>query len=392
MSILAHWLTFLAQPFGLDDEARIILGASVAAVGIAGLVGVFLRHKWRAGTSARQATINAPTQTNKSPSKVMTGATPALEQATTRDTEPPVRSAPITRPTPTLITEVIARPARTSMPSQPIVITRGEVPSTPLGSGAVAIADRPRHEQLDVRDLISVDGAMEGLELLDPRTPRSVSPDDRALLASDMGAQEQYQRGLALLAGIHGESSRAPEEAVVCFHRAQAVWTREAAPERWATVQNDIGRAFQLMPDTNRTMCVRLAIEHHESALEIFDSVHHARSWAWTHSALGAAYHIRPVGSPLTNARAAVAHHEQALDVFTQQNAPLAWAWNQNNLGAAYEMMRGGAEGEWVANLRNAVTCYEAALEVYTRDTHPLPHQVVTHNLERVIEELRGLD
>lgn len=392
MSILAHWLTLLAQPFGLDGPARMALGAGLAGLGLAGLLAVFM---WRVRRKTRVARHGA-TEVRRRPdaassARVPEAAAEPLSGAAAAAGTPPLS---VSRPLTTTLTEVVARPTRTTVPSRPILVARGET-SGDLPPGGVAVAERPRREPLDLRDLIQVDGAREGLDLFDPLVPPApgfLTPDERPAVAGDAAAREQYQRGLALLAGAGGETAVALDEALACFRRAQAIWTREAAPERWATVENDIGWVYLLLPGADRAAHVRAAIEHHHAALEIFDPVHHALYWAWTQSALGVAYQIRPVDSALANARAAVAYHKRALDVFTRENAPRAWAWNKNNLGAAYETMRGGAAGEWVASLRAAAECYEDALDVYTRDAYPLHHQIVARNLERVRAELSLLD
>jgi tetratricopeptide (TPR) repeat protein len=215
--------------------------------------------------------------------------------------------------------------------------------------------------------------------------PPSVPP------AADSAAEAAYREGLALVAQP-GAGAGALRAAVAHFRRAQEVWTREAAPERWAALQNDIGSAYQEMPSSDRVANLQAAIAHHESALEVFDPLRHALSWAWTQSALAAAYQSLPTGSTITNARASVAYHQRALDVFKPETAPLGWAWNQNNLGAAYELMRGAADGDRVRALQDAVACYTAALRIYTRERYPVQHQVVTQNILRVRDELRAIE
>jgi hypothetical protein len=204
-------------------------------------------------------------------------------------------------------------------------------------------------------------------------------------------AEQAYRQASALLAQPGGDA-RTLREAVTLLRRAQEVWTREAAPERWAALQNEIGSAYQEMPSGDRAANLSAAIAHHESALEVFDPVRHALSWAWTQSALAAAYQCLPTGSSISNARAAVAYHQRALDVLTPESAPLGWAWNQNNLGAAYELMRGAADGDRVRALQDASACYTEALRVYTASRFPVQHQIVTQNLLRVEVELRAIE
>lgn len=208
---------------------------------------------------------------------------------------------------------------------------------------------------------------------------------------TEAAAEEAYRQARTLVAQIDGDLS-ALHAAVAQFRRAQEYWTREAAPERWAALQNEIGSVYQEMPSGDRAANLSAAITHHESALEVFDPVRHALSWAWTQSALAAAYQSLPTGSTISNARAAVAYHQRALDVFTLENAPLGWAWNQNNLGAAYELMRGVSGGDRVRALQDAVACYHAALGVYTASVYPIQHQIISQNILRVQDELRAIE
>jgi tetratricopeptide (TPR) repeat protein len=271
------------------------------------------------------------------------------------------------------------RPAVTNGETIPARVASTTIPLE--GSAAVAVAERttPPGEAA-----VDASWASLGQQVVD-------SPPDATSADYDQATTE-YRHGIALLADTSSERTEALRDALACFRRAQDVWTRERAPELWAAIQNDIGRAYQELPSGDRAGHLRTAIMYHQTALEVYDPVQHAINWAWTQSALGAAYQSLPTGSAISNARAAVAYHQRALDVFTEENAPLAWAWNQNNLGAAYEIMRSGEEGDRVAALREASRCYSAALRVYTAAEYPLQHHIVMRNLARVQAELQALE
>ncbi|HEY7833712.1 MAG TPA: hypothetical protein VIG30_09100, partial [Ktedonobacterales bacterium] len=143
MSILAQWLSFLARLFGLAGAARIVLGASLAAVGLAGLVAIALRrHRRRAASRAIQAA--AASSGASAGVAVAADATPAELFA-----EPAPREMPVpTRPLPGVLAEVVARPVRVSGPTQPLRFNRveavggqGAPPTTPGVPGSVAVAD-----------------------------------------------------------------------------------------------------------------------------------------------------------------------------------------------------------------------------------------------------------
>lgn len=402
MDTLAEWLSFLVRPFGLTDTMRVALGAGLAICGLAGLIALAMRRRSR--------------RIHQLPAR-----SPAV-QAERVASAPPAAARPASpsRPLPDVMTEVLPRQERVSAPSLPLKIARDQfvrdpVPSLPLARSApvathptpqllipvppdaVFVSDPPA--EVIATDSRAADTTMEGLDLL---VPQEVAPETRlpssgagdlVVVAdpAELEAERQYQNGLRLLAGA-SEQPMAARDAIGCFRRTLDRWTREGAPERWATVNNAIGRAYQELLEGDRAANLNAAIEHHLAALEVFDPQRHPMQWAWTQSALGAACQSRPVGTPIAAARAAIAYHKRALDVYSQENAPLAWAWNLNNLGAANENMRGGAEGEWVERLREAAACYQDALEVYTAAAYPMQHQIVARNLARVRSELRALE
>jgi tetratricopeptide (TPR) repeat protein len=376
MSAVWTWLVSNVSGLPLDsDTLRLTVGAGMLLGGLA-LLWAFLARRRRGHRRARQTV--APAR----------GEAPAT-------TAPAVAVAPAVRAAAPEQPAATPLPAP-SIPSAGVYRERGErrVSSQPLGAAhgatlaattapaparAVAVAERPADPLL----------ASAGTETWMPPT---TAPHDTPAADAEARARALYRRGLQLLASAEANRVQALHEALDCFRRAQEIWTRERAPERWAAIENDIGRVYQEMPDGDRVAHVRAAIAHHHAALDVFDPVSHSINWAWTQSALGAAYQCLPTGSALANARAAIAYHQRALDILTRENAPLAWAWNQNNLAAAYEMMRGGADGEWAAHLRDAAECYAAALEVYTAEAQPVQHQVIARNLARVRSELATLE
>jgi hypothetical protein len=390
MSAVWTWLaSSVSDPLAGGDTLRLAVGTVALAVGLV-LVCAFVavrRRRRRGQTHARQF---AQAARQDVPAAVAPAAPPTTFISVPEFKVPSAQLLPApdtTTPTHAASGSSWREGGEWHAISGPLASVRIATPvSAPLApAGAVAVAERPS------RPL----PASAAAELLDaPPVDAPAATPESTPLESDLEARarDDYRRGLELLAQADADRVQALYEALACFRRAQEIWTRERAPERWAAVQNDTGRVYQEMPDGDRAAHVRAAILHHQSALEVFDPQQHPMNWAWTQSALGAAYQCLPTGSAIANARAAVAYHQRALDVFTRENAPLAWAWNQNNLAAAYEMMRGGADGERVAHLRDAVQCYEAALEVYTVQAHPIQHQVITRNLARVQSELKALE
>jgi hypothetical protein len=372
-------VTTISDLMARGDAVRVGAGAALVVLAVVALVSLFaLRHG--RGTRRLGTRPGAPGtgQRLASPAQIgsetrTTGVSSTLETDQRGQTPGPARGT---------TTNPLRHQSEwhvSGRPSVPALPTRNEVGAvSTVSTGGVAVAERQTGP-------LPVDVVTQA-ERAQPGEAFRATPDLEAQAEAD------YRRGHQLLAQLDGDRVEVLRRALSHFRRAQEVWTRESMPERWATLQNDIGRVYQELPDGDRAAHLRTAILHHQVALEVFDPVRQPLNWAWTQSALGAAYQNLPVGSAVANARAAIAYHQRALDVFTAQNAPLAWAWNQNNLGTAFEAMPGGPEGGRVEQLREAARAYEAALEVYTAEQYPTQHQVVKRNLARVQAELKALE
>lgn len=376
------WSEFVTMASHLttnEDAMRLMIVAVAVVVGLAALAGLLLRRRARRADSrlspptGAYATERTQQSTSATPSPNTDQYTDPANADQRSVTPGPARGGTTHPLRHGSEWHVIGRP---SVASQPVRSASGTVSAVP--SASVAVAERQTGP-------LPVDLIVEA-ERAETIATAGTPPDLAAQTEAD------YQRGHRLLAQMEDDRADALRRALAYFRRAQEVWTLEAMPERWAMLQNDIGRVYQELPDGDRAAHLRTAILYHQTALEVFDPVRQPMNWAWTQSALGAAYQSLPVGSTLANARAAIAYHQRALDVFTAENAPLAWAWNQNNLGTALETMPGGPEGGRVEHLRDAARAYAAALEVYTAERYPAQHHIVTRNLARVEAELKSLE
>ncbi len=382
MSAFWTWLVSNVSDLSSSgDTLRLVMGAGMLLSGSALLwIYLALRHRGHRRVHQKAAAAADRTLATVASATVVASVVPPAAQEHALATVPAV---------PAIGAAINRESGEWRLNSRPLAGGRSIAHATiPLPVGSVAVAERPAGPSL---------ASVEAASWMPPAAAAAHTPAAVATTTVPSGnpqalARAEYWRGLELLESAETNRVQALQEALACFRRAQEVWTRESAPERWAAIQNDVGRVYQEMPDGDRVAHVRAAIAHHHAALDIFDPVSHPINWAWTQSALGAAYQTLPTGSALANARAAIAYPQRALDILTRENAPLAWAWNQNNLATAYEMMRGGADGEWAAHLRDAAQCYEAALEVYTAEAYPVQYQVIVRNLARVHSELKTLE
>lgn len=371
MSGIQTWLLALASTLLAQPELLVIAATAFAACALVIGLAAHLRHRRRQRPRQAASSASEPRAQQATPTLTPAADLAPRPHAISR----PIGPSPLTHVTPASTSGPLAeRGAWRHAPEHGAVreTERGIEPAPGRGGTAV------------LAPALDVAVAMPPAEV--PLTVPNEAPSSEAL------AEQEYRRGLGLLSRQTEDREATLRSALACFRRAQEFWTRASAPERWAAIQNDIGRVYQELPSGDRAQHLSTAIMHHESALEVFDPATHPMNWAWTQAALGAAYLNNPRGSAIANARAAVAYYQRALDIFTPEQSPLAWAWNQNNLGAAYETMRGGAEGERVARLQDAATCYEAALRVLTSEAYPSQRQIVARNLERVRTELRALE
>jgi tetratricopeptide (TPR) repeat protein len=188
-----------------------------------------------------------------------------------------------------------------------------------------------------------------------------------------------YQK---LPTGDRGENLRL---AIECYEAALTVYTEEAAPHDWAMTQNNLGNAYDDLPTGDRGENLRRAIEHYEAALRVWTEEEEAREWAMTQNNLGNAYHRLPTGDRGENLCLAIKCYKAALRVRTKEAAPRGWAMTQNNLGNAYGDLPTGDRGE---NLRLAVECYEAARRVYTEEAAPQQWAGIQNNLGNAYGDL----
>lgn len=75
--------------------------------------------------------------------------------------------------------------------------------------------------------------------------------------------KNQANLGNAYLHRILGERSENLQRTIVAYEQTLQTYTRESFPEQWATLQNNIGRAYQLLENFD------LAITYCQLALQI---------------------------------------------------------------------------------------------------------------------------
>ncbi len=168
------------------------------------------------------------------------------------------------------------------------------------------------------------------------------------------------------------------ELSIAVYSLALQVYTREAFPQNWAMIQNNLGHAYGARLRGERAENLEKAITAYELAFQVFTREAFSEQWAATQNNLGNAYGIRLRGERAENIEKAITAYELALRVRTRQTFPDQWAATQNNLGAAYsERLR----GERAENIEKAIAAYELALQIYTREAFPEKWAAAQNNL-----------
>jgi tetratricopeptide (TPR) repeat protein len=229
--------------------------------------------------------------------------------------------------------------------------------------------------RLGNRDL-NLDIAITGLEIVSTVFSRDQFPEEWATIQNNLGTAYQEI--------TQGDLTQNIETSIRYLEAALQVRTREASPEQWAETQNNLGVAYYSRIQGDRVESLELAIAAYEAALQVYTLENFPRDWAELQINLGAAYRERLQGDPDENLELAIAAYEAALQVCTREAFPERWAMIQNNLGVAY---RGRSQDDKAKNLEIAIAAYKAALEVYTLENFSGNWALVQNNLGNAYRE-----
>jgi tetratricopeptide (TPR) repeat protein len=211
----------------------------------------------------------------------------------------------------------------------------------------------------------SLEIAIAGYEIVTTIYTREAFPENWAMIQNNLGIA--YDR-------INKDRVQNLEDAIRCFNLALQVYTREAFPEDWAAIQNNLGIAYTDRIKGYKAENIESAIDCFNLALQIYTYDIFPENWATTQYNLGIAYSERIEGGKAENIEAAIDCYNLALAFYTREAFPEDWAATQNNLGIAY--------GESInKEIETAISCYNLALEVYTREAFPENWAATQYNL-----------
>jgi tetratricopeptide (TPR) repeat protein len=188
--------------------------------------------------------------------------------------------------------------------------------------------------------------------------------------------------------GDQAGNADALRESIEAYQRVLTEWTRESAPQDWATAQNGLGNALQYLGQLESgTERYQASVAAYRAALLERTRDRAPLDWAQTQNALGSVLDLlgeRESGTQ--NLEESVVAFRAAMEVRTRDRLPLDWAREQNNLGNALVSL--GQREPGTGRLREAVAAFRAALEERTREHAPLDWADTETNLGTALEKL----
>ncbi|NEP61701.1 MAG: tetratricopeptide repeat protein, partial [Symploca sp. SIO2G7] len=214
------------------------------------------------------------------------------------------------------------------------------------------------------------------------RYKRAISLYKQSLAISrEIGAQQTEAASLSNLGKAYqflGYKASNLETAIAAYNNALQIYTREAFPEDWARIQNNLANAYRNRIRGQKAQNLETAIAAYNNALQIYTREAFPVDWAMTQNNLAIAYRNRIRGQKAQNLETAIAAYKNALQIRTREAFPEKWAMTQNNLAAAYSDR---IRGDKAQNLEHAIASYQNALQIYTREAFPFEWATTQNNL-----------
>jgi tetratricopeptide (TPR) repeat protein len=196
--------------------------------------------------------------------------------------------------------------------------------------------------------------------------------------------------GIALLEFGGKRSSGALGAAAAAFRLHLEVHTREAAPDLWATGQNNLGNALRSLGDRFAGEAgiafLAEAVAAYRAAIGACAEHGLRTDWAKATVNLGNVLWMQGDRTVGKAGRAlldeAVTAYRSALEMLSRQQTPIEWATVHNNLGNVLRTQGERQAGKaGLALLDEAVSAFRAALEVRTREEMPVDWAMTWNNL-----------
>ena len=140
-------------------------------------------------------------------------------------------------------------------------------------------------------------------------------------------AEAELNRGLVMQA-LTGLGRGRITDAIGAYHRSLRTFTREAWPQEYAVLHNNLAIAYLSMPATDERGRMReaLAVQSFEEVLKVINLIDHPSEYAMINNNLGNALQCASSGHVLENNLRALAAYDEALRVRNPRDTPLEYA------------------------------------------------------------------
>lgn len=138
-------------------------------------------------------------------------------------------------------------------------------------------------------------------------------------------------------------------DAISAYQRSLRTFTREAFPQEYSVLHNNLAIAYLSMPASDQTGRMReaLAVQSFEEVLKVINLIDHPSEYAMINNNLGNALQYASSGHVLENNLRALAAYDEALRVRNPRDTPIEYAntiANKANVLRALVAEDGGAD------------------------------------------------
>lgn len=140
-------------------------------------------------------------------------------------------------------------------------------------------------------------------------------------------AEAELNQGLVMQA-LTGLGRGRITDAINAYHRALRTFTREAYPQEYSVLHNNLAIAYLSMPATDERGRMReaLAVQSFEEVLKVINLIDHPSEYAMINNNLGNALQYASSSHVLENNLRALAAYDEALKVRNPRDTPLEYA------------------------------------------------------------------
>ena len=209
---------------------------------------------------------------------------------------------------------------------------------------------------------------------------------------AEEAAETELNLGLVMQALVGSGEARIVD-AVQCYHRALRVFTREAFPQEYAILHNNLAIAYLSIPlsDERGKMREALAVQSFEEVLKVVTLVDHPTEYAMIQNNLGNALQYASSGHALDNNIRALAAYDEALKIRNPRDTPLEYANTISNRANVLRSLPDDFENSDLnrrSNLSRAQELYREALGIFERSGQSSSALVVKEALDELNEQL----